>query len=380
VILFINLRVKTLLWALEPMAMAVVIAAVIDRFAGDDEAARNAVQQRDTELARFSADRLTQVLSTYARELQSLAGVAEIQSMDPARLELALEENRNRLFALGHIVVSDVQGSVVWPLVPIDGPQGYRVQAQIDQLSRSLRPAVSDVFRLRSSSDDVFMVLVLILGDSNELNGVLGGVANIRTSLLGFSQVFELKVGQSGFAYLVDSHGRVIYHRDNSLLGRDFTNIAPVARAMGGETGAVIAKGPGGQEVVSGFAPVPGTGWALITQERWSKAIGSIESRRVWQLSLLIAGGVISGALILFSTLRTLRPIKQITLGAQRTAEGDLEHTINAPSSVEVQTQAQRFIVNCPWCQSPVQPHWKRCPHCTKWLPDEPVDCAGRQL
>ena len=342
---FKSLRAKTLLWALVPMAVIVVIAAAIAHF-GYNQTARDVVLQRDTELARVSAARLAEGLATHRLALQRLAAEPGVRSMDAARLKLAVEDSRSRLSVFGvGIVVFDSLGSVVWPPASEISFQSYPVQAQFDQVSLTLRPAVSDVFKLENSSDDVFMILVPVLGEGNQFSGALAGVSNIRTSLLGatFAKVLELKAGESGFAYLVDSQGRVVHHRDNTQLGRDLTSITSVARAIGGETGAVIDEDPAGNEVVSGFAPVPGTGWALVTQERWGKVLGPINSRNLWLLGLVVAGGVLSGALIFLAIGRTLRPIKQLTMGARRIAAGDFDHTITASSGDEIEELATEF-------------------------------------
>ena len=338
-----SLRAKTLLWALVPLALVLVVVAVIAQWAYE-QAARDVVQQRDTELARVSAERLSEGLSTHTAALRTLAAEAAVRSMEPSGLGLVLEEASSQLHAFdAGIVVYDANGSIVWSPLDSDRSSEALVSAQLDTVRRTLRPAVSDVFKMGESSNDVFMILVPILGEGNQVIGVLGGVANIRTSLLGFSEVLELKAGQSGFAYLVDSQGRVIYHRNNSLLGRELAHIVSVARAIGGETGAVITEDPAGQEVVSGFAPVPDTGWALITQEKWSKVIGPIESRSVWLLLLLAAGGLLSVSLIFFAIGRTLRPIKRLTEGAKRIAGGDFVYSIAVNSGDEIQELAQQF-------------------------------------
>ena len=73
---------------------------------------------------------------------------------------------------------------------------------------------------------------------------------------------------------------------------------------------------------ISAFAPVPGTDWGLITQERWENIVGPIRGYSNLLLALLVMGGVISGVLIFFVTGRILKPIKDLTMGAKRIAGG----------------------------------------------------------
>ena len=115
---------------------------------------------------------------------------------------------------------------------------------------------------------------------------------------------------------MIDGNGLVIFHRDRSRLGTDLSTVMPVAQATEGETGAVIADGPEGETVISGFARVPDTDRAVITQERWSDVIGPIRGYSKLLLGLLVAGGVLSSALVLFAIGRILRPVKSLTEGA----------------------------------------------------------------
>ena len=342
-----SLRAKTLLWALVPLASVLVVVAFIAQWAYE-QAARDVVQQRDTELARVSAARLSERLAVHGGDLLEIAAKNSVRSMEPSGLGSVLEEASGLLHAFdAGIVAYDDQGSVVWPPLFSDKPPEFLVSAQIDTVRRTFRPAFSNLFQLGESGDDAVMILVPIMGMDNQLSGALAGLANIRTSLLGatLTDVLELKAGRGGFAYLVDSQGGVIYHRDKSQLGKDLSSVLPVTRAIEGKPGAVIAEDEGGKEVVSGFAPVPGMAWAVVTQERWSNVLGPIESRSVWLLLLVAVGGLLSGALIFFAIGRTLRPIKALTRGAQGIAGGDFDYSIAAISGDEIQELAQQFTM-----------------------------------
>ena len=141
----------------------------------------------------------------------------------------------------------------------------------------------------------------------------------------------------------MDGKGRVIYHRNTSLFGADLATTEPVMSVVEGNTGAVVADDITGERVVSGYAPVPGTSWGVVTQEEWSNVIGPIQSHNRVLLALLILGGVISTVLIFFAIGRVLKPIKALTRGAQRIAGGDFDYAIASTSGDEVQALAHQF-------------------------------------
>jgi len=348
-----SLRKKTLLWALIPTAIVMVAAGIIALYAYE-QVARNVVQQRDTELARVSASRLSEGLSQYSGLLKSTAAEDDIKSMETARLNSALAEAEGRLYVYfdAGLVVYDSEG-IALSSQPFSAerkgtefPLTAGVDSEFDMMRTTLRPAFSNVFEDTVSGEEVVLIGVPILGENGDFRGVLAGMATIRYSLLGimYTEVLELKAGHSGYAYLVDGNGRVIYHRNVSLLGTsELADSEPVMQATRGETGAVITKDVTGETVISGFAPVPDTEWVIITQENWDNVVGPIQDYSKLLLGLLVAGGLISGALIFFAIGRILKPIKDLTQGAQRIAGGDFDYTITAKTGDEIQDLAQQF-------------------------------------
>ena len=342
-----SLREKTLLWALIPTAIVMVAAGIIALYAYE-QVARDVIQERDAELARISAARLSEGLSQYSRVLQSTAANDDIQSMEPARLSSALEEAQNQLYVFdAGVVVYDSEGVALWSQPFVAERQGtdHPVTSELDKVRSTRQPAFSNVFQDEISGEDVVLVGVPILGSGGEFKGVLAGMFEMKYPLLGaiYAEVLQLKVGKSGYAYLVDGNGQVIYHPDGAQMGANLADTEPVMQATRGESGAVLTEDSTGESVIAGFAPVPGTGWGLITQERWGAVVGPIRGYSQLLLGLLVVGGLISGTLIFFAIGRILKPIKDLTQGAQRIAGGDFDYTITAKTGDEIQDLAQQF-------------------------------------
>ena len=97
--------------------------------------------------------------------------------------------------------------------------------------------------------------------------------------------------------------------------------------------------------MISGFAPVPDTDWAVITQEKWQSVVGPIRGFSRVLLGLLVLGGVLSAVLVFFAIGRVLKPVKELTQGAQRIAGGDFDYSIVADSGDEIQELAQQFTL-----------------------------------
>ena len=348
-----NLRAKVLLCSLIPGTLALVAVALIALFAYEG-VARNIVQQRDTELAKISAARLSEGLTLHSGILQTAADDDDLQSLEPARIGRALERVQIELFAFdaGVVIYSD-QGVAVGsdPFAFNRRGEDFPVRSEFDKVRTTRSPSFSNVFEDPISGEEVILVTVPIVASGNEFKSVLAGMSTLKSlvSDVTYSRVLEITAGRKGFAYLVDGQGKTIYHRDTSLLGESLVVIDPVTRATRGETGAVIADDPAGKNVISGFAPVPDTDfsieWAVITQDRWKDVVGPIRRASGLMLGLLVLGVVLASALVFFAIGRVLKPVKELTQGAQRLAGGDFDYSIVANSGDEIQELAHQFTM-----------------------------------
>ena len=91
-----SLRTKTILWALLPIALVLIVVAVVTLYAYE-QVMRDVVQEWETELAETLAARLSEGMNHYGWVLQTIAEEDDIQSMEPVRLGLALSRAGNRL-------------------------------------------------------------------------------------------------------------------------------------------------------------------------------------------------------------------------------------------------------------------------------------------
>ena len=342
-----SLRTKILLCALIPPALMLVVVAVVTLRLYED-ATRDVVIQRDIELARISSARLAEHLSRYHKLLQSVAAGEDVRSMEPGRLASALEMAGDRLgiFDAGVFVYNSAgvaMGS--WPSAPKREGTQFPVTSKFDEARKSLRPVYSDIFTDEATGEDVILIGAPVFQSDGEFNGMVAGMATLHRSQLcsTFAEVLELKAGHTGYAYLVGGKGRVIYHRYASLVGADMADTVPVAQVVRGKTGAVFAEDTAGNTVVSAFAPVPGTGWGIVTCEEWDVITRPIRGYNALLMGLFVMAGVVSSLLVLFVITRSLGPIRELTAGVSRIAEGEYGHSIVARSDDEVGRLAHAF-------------------------------------
>ena len=161
--------------------------------------------------------------------------------------------------------------------------------------------------------------------------------------------VSEIKVGATGYAYVVDAPGRLVSHPEMSLVLQmtDMSQLPQVraATASGAppQGFADDAHALDGSAVLAAYAKIAPLNWTVFVQQPRAEAIAPlIDSIERSALILLIALTVAVAAGVL-AARRLVAPIGELRRGAQRFGAGDLEHRIEVNSGDELQDLAANF-------------------------------------
>jgi two-component system cell cycle sensor histidine kinase/response regulator CckA len=165
---------------------------------------------------------------------------------------------------------------------------------------------------------------------TGEITGVI--VAEINVSHL-WQDVARIKVGRSGYAYLVDRKGRfVAYQMPAEVLqryGEDVSGFPPVSEFIAGdEEGAGHVReyeGLFGEEVIGVNAPIPGTHWAVVVEQPGREAYASITQMLTYLMYLMLISIPLAGGVGFYISRRLIKPIGELTEAARRLEAGDLK-------------------------------------------------------
>ena len=174
-------------------------------------------------------------------------------------------------------------------------------------------------------------------------------VAQVNLKLI-WDVVLEIKVGEHGYAYVVDDKGRLIAHPDISLVLRntDMSRLAQVQRAhLGGTENSAgqvqEAVNIEGHRVLTAYAPVTPLGWNVFVETPIEEAYAPLYA------SIQRTGFVLFGALAmsflagLFLARRMVVPIQTLRAGAAHIGAGDLSQRITIHTGDEVEALADQF-------------------------------------
>lgn len=174
-------------------------------------------------------------------------------------------------------------------------------------------------------------------------------VAEVNLKLI-WDVITEIRVGQSGYAFVIDKTGRLIAHPDLSLVLRDtdLSGLPQVREALarpadGAVAKAEIATAYEGGSVLTSHAAVPRLDWIVFVQLPLAEAMAPVRAAVTQTLMLLGLGLLL--ALIIGGLLarRLVVPIGRLQQGAERFGAGDLSQRIHIRTGDEIETLADRF-------------------------------------
>ena len=338
-----SLRVQAIIWLLLPFALTLGLILVVSAVAYQ-QVVGSLIIARDQELATVAAQRVSEKLDNYATILAVLSNDPGLASDDPTQHYRVLNDASLQLkpFDAG-VYVMDASGRIITAYP--DAAQ-TATPINLDPYFRSVRttraPAFSDILDQPGAADSLIVVLVPILTGTGDFAGALVGAFGLENRQLGEGILSGLRIGEEGQAYLVDRQGRVIFHPDPGLSGRDVRARPVVQRVLQGERGALVSEDAGRQSVF-GYATVPVSGWGLVTQESFETLIDPIRPY-VGTVLLVLGLGLLFGLFWLpLGARRITRPIDRLVQAAARLASGREGVHVDGGTIQELQVLADSF-------------------------------------
>ncbi|MEY9102105.1 adenylate cyclase [Sinorhizobium fredii] len=173
-------------------------------------------------------------------------------------------------------------------------------------------------------------------------------VAEVNLKLI-WDVISAIKVGETGYAFVLDGPGRLIAHPDISLVlrGADEATLRPfqTIRSAVVRAGAEIATAQDakGNAIAAAAAPVAGPDWTVVVEQPLSEAFGPIYAALRRTGALLLAGGIFAGLLAFALARRMTQPIQLLQRGTERIGARQFDHRIEIRTGDEFQLLADSF-------------------------------------
>jgi signal transduction histidine kinase len=341
-----GLRAQALVWTVLPLGLMLILAVGLT-FLAYQRVAQSLAESRDRELARVSADRLSENLDGFRRVLNTLANIRQMRSGEPTVQLSVLDQTPELLVDFvndGGIVILDEAGYVATtrPFRPDLEGKDFSQEPYFQQVVQG-EFVFSDALQEPVSGENIVAVAVPIFGEDGTFQGALVGRFYLDFQRLG-EEIRKLRIGEEGEAYLLDRNGKVLYHPNTQLIGADFSGrVAAVRLRQGDRHGAFITEEPGEDRQVVGFSMVPVTGWGLVISEPWAQAVQPAQGSLQILVAVVIGSLAILAAVVLLGVRRVTEPIEGLVTQTRQVASGDYNAKVGLSRIQEIRQLGAAF-------------------------------------
>ena len=176
--------------------------------------------------------------------------------------------------------------------------------------------------------------------------GADGSVLFAETNLkLMWETISEIQVGETGYAYVVDSNGRLIAHPDISLVLQktEMYSLPTAANEADEERALTVSRDLQGRPVLRAHVRIDSLGWLVFVDLPLNEALGPMRDAILRTIVVLLLGLGVAVLASLALARRMVAPIRRLQDGAARVGRGELGHRIHVRTGDEVQALGEQF-------------------------------------
>ena len=327
------------------------------------ESSRTAVEERIREIlaktSRAEAEIIGRDKEDIFRALRLVASAMEIDTESLSSVSSSLERVYLLSDRFNAAAVFDAAGNQVGPTIFVDdrasfGPKYQSHEEMDDQelkaflehventLPESEKAAQSGVYVSQRKSVPLVALLMPVVGA-----GDIGMTLAVELSLDTVQKRFErFRVGRSGFAFLVDAQGKLVFHPDlKRVVARENLGALSILLGRLGTTDAAVSGyvDPQLGDMLGAFAPVPNSPWAVVVAQPKTEALEPVKALATRLVTWLLLGLTLAGLFGMLIAQRVTRPIMDLVAGALAIAGGDLKKKIRVRSSDEIGRLSETF-------------------------------------
>ncbi len=210
------------------------------------------------------------------------------------------------------------------------------------QTAREGRSYFGPVYFVRQS-EPYMRIAVPLEWFQGQVEGVLVADVNLKHI---WDVISRIRVGESGYAYVVSGNGDLIAYPDISLVLQrlNLRHLEHVKAALEGGSAALSTQpNLAGRNVFSTYAYIPELDWAVMVERPVSEAFAPLYGSLFRTALLLLVGLGMAVAASLIVGRNVLRPLEVLREGAERIGAGELRHRIDIRTGDELEALATDF-------------------------------------
>ena len=299
---------------------------------------QNYIYQINLETARRASNEIYLFIENPLTILQTTALTSDITLMEKFSQSRLINKIKDENPLFRKIFILDDQGSVV-----VTTSFGEETQDLSNELFFTIalegNEYLSDVYFTPSR----FPVLLIAepIKVYNQIIGVLAAEIDLKSI---WDLVDNIRIGKTGYAFLISEKGVVIAHRDKEkvLEKEDYSNFGFFREIKQDKQGVTIID-INNQPYITAYASIERLNWGIIIQQTEQEAFTFAEQMQI-RVYIFVALTTIAAIILGFlSVQRFTRPLVELVKGARGYAKGNLDHRIKIKRQDEIAELAGEF-------------------------------------
>ncbi len=311
---------------------------------------KKSISTQQTTLVNSLAAQLDDRLFLIHEQLKHLAATIDVTALgDPRAVQKRFrDEEDQRVFFDDGLLLVNPAGKIMAEYPQRPERIGTTIPADREYFQEGLaggKPYVSSPYRSSASGEPVIAFTVPIRNKDGSMAALLVGRHRLWSGKF-LSDLAELRIGKTGYLYIVDKHRHIIVHPDRS---RVYERIRPGAnagleRALNGFEGTMENVNSRGVAGLSSFKHLSAAPWILGTHYPISEAYQPIGTAVRYFLLIVLGAGIASVLVVRYVVQRMTRPLAMLTehVGTISTKHGE-DRLVSTDSRDEIGTLANVF-------------------------------------
>ncbi len=317
-----SIKTKLLVWFLVLAVVPLVAVTYYATMTFQRNLTREA-EGRALTITESTASAIESWLLEKVGRLEKMAQLEEVKALNP-QVTLPILKAFAWADPQAEMYFFALEDGSVW--TSLDSQANIADRVYFQKAKETLKPQVSDMVVSKATGNKIVVIAYPVVIEG-KFRGIVAMTADTSTLK---ALVSSIKLGQTGYGYLVDSQGFIVAHPDESLiLKQKVTETGlPELDALGrrmlqGERGFAEVTVGEKKELVA-FTPIPISRWTVVSTVPSEEVYGQVNALRNLTVAIIVGVGVLVVLLSLWVSSRMSRGIVQVKEVLNEIASGNL--------------------------------------------------------
>jgi len=304
------------------LAIVASLVAFANTFYSAYRVQRDILISNALEANRVYAAKLAESTANFVKAAQQQLAVSAALMRERRLSQAELESEADRLLrqtdSFNSVLIVDAHG-----IVRAASPARLKLNGRhlisegAREVLKARAPHISQAY-LSTAGNLVVNISQPILSRDGEYLGYVAGTVYLKEKSILHTLLGEHYYRDGSYLYVVDCHGRILYHPDAKRIGATISSNPAIRAVIGGEAGSKHVVNSEGIEMLTGYAPIPAAGWGVVAQRPTSATLAEMD-----KLTLAVLENTLPATLLLLIAIWYLArlisaPLRQLAEGTKQ--------------------------------------------------------------